>query len=185
MSDLRAKLAERQKSNPSNEPSKLKDGSQRIPMSVPRQRLAVPEISGYHTHWMRGTPDRIAQARQAGYEFVDQDEVGLANFGLADGGEATVGTDMGSRVSVIAGGGDTDHGQATRLYLMKIREEWWMEDQEALERRSESLAQALRGEKAMDGNPHAGRSQYNERVIGRPENRNILQPRIRQRAESE
>jgi hypothetical protein len=154
-------------------------------MSVPRQRLEVPEIPGYHTHWMRGTPDRIAQAHKAGYEYVDQQEVSLANFGVADAGEESLGTDMGSRVSVIAGGGDTDSGQATRLYLMKIREEWWIEDQEGLERRSEALAQTLRGEKAMDGNPYAGQSKYNDHVIGNSSNRNILQPRIRQRAESE
>ena len=57
---------------------------QRIPMSLPMQKLAVPELEGYHLHWMLGTTTRINQALRAGYEFVDPSEVDVVNTGLAD-----------------------------------------------------------------------------------------------------
>lgn len=114
-----------------------------VPMTVPVQRLEVQEIPGYVLYWMRGTPDRIAQAQRAGYDFVSEDEVTLNNRDL--GGDATVSgsTDMGSRVSVIAGGMGDD-GQPVRLILMKIKKEHWDIGQKVLADRSEKTAAAFR-----------------------------------------
>lgn len=104
----------------------------RIPFTGPDLKLAVPEISGYHLHWFLGSPARIQRAIQAGYEFVDQSEVQVNNHLLGGNPLDSGSTDLGTRVSIVAGGEDigTD-GQATRLYLMKIKEEWWKEDQAA------------------------------------------------------
>ncbi len=124
-------MAQRQ-ANPadeSNEPTVQE--RRRVPFSVPTPRLAVPEIPGYHLHWFIGTPGRIDRALQAGYEFVEQTEVRVNNHLLGSETAEQGSTDMGTRVSIAAGGEIELGGQAARLYLMKIKEEWWQEDQKA------------------------------------------------------
>lgn len=148
MSTLEERAAEAkakmQGSNPSAEGGKKPVAErQRIPLTLPVQKFAVPEIPGYHLHWFRGTPERLAQAERAGYEFVNEDEVDINSVQL--GGDATKGgnTDLGTRVSVVAGGGDTEGGQPTRMYLMKQKMEWYVEDQKLLENRNDGVAEAL------------------------------------------
>ncbi len=131
--------------NPAEPAPKRLERADRIPMSVPHQRLAVPEIPGYHLHWMLGTGERIAQARRAGYEFVTPEEVQLHTSGLADSPNTNGSTDMGSQVSVIAGGRHSEGGQPVRLILMKLPLQFWDEDQKTLEKRSDDLVAALRG----------------------------------------
>lgn len=119
----------------------------RIPMSLPMLKLEVPEIPGYHLHWIRGTQDRVQQAQNAGYEFVDQAEVATQLVSI--GGDATKSgnTDMGTRVSTLAspyGEGEVDGtGQPLRLFLMKQKEEYYKEDQLILQRRNDSVADTL------------------------------------------
>lgn len=116
----------------------------RIPMNVPTQKLEVPEIPGYRLYWFRGEPSRLLRAEQAGYEYVDRGEIELNSVGLADSA-ADGNSDMGSRVSVAAGDMVGEDRQPLRLVLMKIREEWAIENDEILEDRNESIAAALRG----------------------------------------
>jgi len=120
--------------------------SGRIPMSLPILKLAVPDIPGYHTHWMRGDAARIHQARKAGYEFVENDEVDMANMDLAGGDDVSGNTDLGTRVSISAGSEIGKDGQPERLILMKIRQEWWEADQAILGDKQEELAATMRGE---------------------------------------
>src|SRR5688572_16125817 len=76
-----------------------------IPMSAPVQRLKIPKKPGWHRHWIRGTADRVAQAQQAGYKFVNPEDVRVASKGLGGPIEESGNTDLGaSRVSVVAGG---------------------------------------------------------------------------------
>jgi len=121
----------------------------RIPMSVPRQKLEVPDIPGFHCHWMADRPGRVPQALQAGYEFVDMGEISVQNTGLADDISLDGNNDLGTRVSVIGGigmGGDVE-----KLYLMKIRQEWWDEDQAELRQKNDSIWQQIhRGEATSD-----------------------------------
>ena len=146
MTDLAAKHAElkqrMQGENPSVQPGKTVAEKKRIPMNLPMQKLQVPEIPGFHLHWMRGDAQRIQQAKNAGYDFVRPDEVDVTSISL--GGDATKNgnSDMGDRVSVVAGGVGDD-GQAIRLYLMKQPLEYYMEDLKIVEQRNESVAQAL------------------------------------------
>ena len=133
--------------NPSNAPEKRLPQRDRIPMSLPIQRLAVPDIPGYHCHWMRDEPQRIAQALRAGYDFVAPEEVDLNTFGIADGEESSGNQDLGSRVSYIAG--RNEQGGAQRLYLMKLPTEYWLQDQEAMGQRQEDIAAQLRGDKGF------------------------------------
>lgn len=121
--------------------------SGRIPMSVPTQKLAAPDIPGFHLHWFLGAPDNIHRALRAGYTFVEDHEVGLNNKDLAGGNQAMSGTDLGTRVSVVAGGTyDGSPNEAARLYLMKLPEELWKLDQEALSKRNKAIAAAIRGD---------------------------------------
>lgn len=104
----------------------------RIPFDGPTLKLAAPEIPGYVLYWFLDSPGRIERALQAGYEYVDESEVQVNNRTLGSGVLENGSADMGTRVSVIAGGRDVDsRGNATKHYLMKIKEEWWREDQEA------------------------------------------------------
>lgn len=133
------------KLNPATLPGKTAAERKRIPMSVPVQRLEAPEIAGYHLHWFTGSSERLQRALDGGYEFVDEREMKINNVAL--GGESTRSgnTDMGSRVSVVSGQEVGKDGQPTRLILMKIKQEWFEEDQKLVEERNEKVAASLRG----------------------------------------
>lgn len=103
------------KINPSQDRGELDLPAGYKPMSVGMRRLEVPDRDGWHRHWFRGNPGNIAKAKQAGYQFVDPDDVSLNDFDLAGNGEST-GTDLGTRVSVSSGDG------SERLYLMECPE---------------------------------------------------------------
>lgn len=144
--DLAGKAAEARvqmdRSNPSVEGGKKSvEERKRIPMTLPMLKLEVPDIPGYHLHWMRGTTQRLMQADRAGYEFVHPDEVDLNSVG--PGGDATHSgnTDMGARVSIVGGAGE--QGEAVRLYLMKQKMEYYLEDQKILQGRNDSIADTL------------------------------------------
>lgn len=135
-----------EKQNPTVAPGKTLAERQRIPLSVPMRKLEVPEIPGYYTKWFRGTPQRLAQAERAGFEYVHPDEVALNNVSL--GGDATKAgnTDMGSRVSVIEGSEVDGSGQAVRMYLMKQRMEYKIEDDAINQARNDEIARTLTGQ---------------------------------------
>jgi hypothetical protein len=81
----------------------------------------------------------------AGYEWVHPSEVAINDRGLGtDGTDGN--TDLGERVSVIAGGDVGADLQPQRLYLMKLKQELWLADQKALEgegSRLENVRQSL------------------------------------------
>ena len=130
------------KVNPANEKPKLPPGYR--PMSVGQRRLEVPPIEGFHLHWFRGNPSNLNRAKQAGYEFVEPDEVSLNDFDLA-GGEEQTGTDLGTRVSVISGDDVGHNGQPGRLYLMKCPQHLYEHAQGLLAKVVDDTADALRG----------------------------------------
>lgn len=128
--------------NPSNAAPKRVTEATRVPMSVPSLRLEVPEIPGYHLHWIL---DRnIPRAHRAGYSFVEPGEVETNNFDLAGDSAKDGNTDMGSKISTLAGGVSEETRQSQRLYLMKLPEEWWQKDQAARDEVNEGVAKQLR-----------------------------------------
>lgn len=137
--------------NPAERPGRSSAERQRVPMSVPLLRLQVPEIPGWHLHWFRGTPERIARALQGGYEYVTPEEVELNNLDIGGASAANGNADMGSRVSVISGEEVGRDSQPISMILMKIREELWREDQDALGERQEQIAEVIRGGKVGAG----------------------------------
>jgi hypothetical protein len=124
-----------------------------IPMSMPKERLSVPDRPGWHRHWFRGSPDRLARAQEAYYQFVDPATIHTANFDVAGDGSQAGNTDMGTRYSVVAGDDLDNSGQPSRLYLMECRQELFELSQKLLADRNESIATALRGGQigAMEG----------------------------------
>ena len=128
--------------NPANIQSLSVTDETRIPMSLPQLMLQVPDIEGYVLFWFADRPGRISRAVAAGYEFVQPEEVRINNFGLASDLTQTGNTDMGTRVSVH--GGVSEQGGAERLYLMKIRQEWYDKDMQLREEASDRQVQALR-----------------------------------------
>ena len=134
-----------EKLNPSNPQQKSAAERKRIPMSTPVQKLEVPDMPGYHLHWFNGTADRIQRAIDGGYEFVDPRDVKINSVNLGGDSVISGNTDMGSRVSVVGGSELGKDGQPVRLVLMRIKQEWWEEDQRTVEARNEQVAAALRG----------------------------------------
>ena len=115
----------------------------RRPLTLPSLTLEVPEIPGYYLYWFLG--HQVDRAQEAGYEFVDPDEVTLNNKRVGDDVETSGSSDMGTRVSVAAGGLIKGTAEPQRMYLMKLRQEWRDRDLADLEKRNESIAAALRG----------------------------------------
>jgi hypothetical protein len=119
----------------------------RIPMSVPLRRLEVPEIDGYHCHWIKES--NIPRALQAFYEFVNDHEVPINQRGIATDTEMSGSTDLGSRVSISAGIGADNRPE--RLYLMKLALQYWDEDRQKIdERNAQKLQGIFRGEVILD-----------------------------------
>ena len=131
--------------NPANKDANTASERKRIPMGVPVQKLEAPDMPGYHLHWFNGTADRLQRALDGGYVFVDEREMKINPVGLGSDTTRSGNTDMGSRVSVVAGSDIGHDGQPVRLVLMKIRQEWYEEDAKIVEQRNDRVATALRG----------------------------------------
>lgn len=116
----------------------------RIPMGNAEQQLAVPEIPGYVTYWFLDRPGRIQKARLAGWEHVKDGEVVLNNRTIGGEIASSGNTDLGAQVSVFGGVVD-DQGHTARLYLMKIRKEWYDKDMASRQKVNDRIAQQLLG----------------------------------------
>ena len=159
--------------SPSNGASRVTDRT-RIPMSTGQQKLSVPEIPGYHLHWMRGEPERIQQAMAAGYTFVEADETNQVNLSLGGDAKKSGNTDLGTRISALAGSELGNDGQPLRLYLMKLPEEWHQEDLKAQEDKSNHIRRALMSGKIGAEND-TNSSDTNSRYV--KEASNMFQPK--------
>lgn len=171
---LGGKAAEMAKTNPADAPTRSSRAGKRIPMSVPTLKLQVPEIPGYNTRWIRGTVGRLDQALKGGYEYVGRGELEVNQVGLANDSSSDGNTDLGDRVS-IASGEEAEGGQTVRLFLMKIKQEFWDEDAAALAEQQEAIAKAIRGEGLRpEGQDHSHRY-----VPTRSTNSTIFHPKRR------
>jgi len=134
-----------QELNPASRLAATAAERKRVPMSVPVQKLEVADIPGYHLHWFLGTAERLTRAIDAGYEYVDERESLVNNVSLGGDSALSGSTDMGSRVSIVAGQEVGKDGQPVRLILMKIRQDWWEDDQKLIEARNTQVRDALMG----------------------------------------
>ncbi len=131
-----------QTSIPANAPARRVTESNRVPMSLPTAKLAVPEVPGYFLYWHLGK--NVPAAMRAGYAFVDSDELTIEQKGVANAADESGSSDMGTRISVLAGGTTEDGLQSERLYLMKLPSEWRAQDEAKMGEVNEGIAVALR-----------------------------------------
>jgi len=138
----------------SPEPTKKERTRNRGAFNGTQGKLQVgKQIPGYHLHVFNDTPGRIQAATDAGYEFVDPEEVG----GVASN-VVSRNTDIGDKVRFLVG--STADGEPQYAYLMKIRQEWWDEDQAELQKRNDKTDAAIRGGK-MTGDKMSTEGFYN------------------------
>jgi hypothetical protein len=96
------------------------------------------QIEGYHTHIFNDSPGRIAFAQDVGYEFVSPDEIGGVSINVVSRN-----TDVGDKVRFLVGTAET--GEALYAYLMKIRQEFYEEDQNEAQAKIDLVDEAIRG----------------------------------------
>lgn len=98
-----------------------KGRSKRVPLGTPRSKLAVEgKDPNYAYRWVNDQGGRIQQAEQADYEFVGAGEVTV-------GSGVDRNSEVGDRVSQIVG--TKEDGSPMRAYLMRIKREFYEEDQ--------------------------------------------------------
>ena len=124
----------------------------RIPMSVPRRKMAVPDIPGYHSHWF--LEENVPVAKQGGYDFVKIDEVPVNQFGVATDTSISGSADLGTNICIV-GNRYGANGKPVMQYLMKIKEDWWREDQRLLEERNLVTLRAIFKEEKIAGSDQA------------------------------
>lgn len=101
------------------------------------------QIEGYHLYIFNDTPGRISSALDNGYEFVSPNEVGGVGENVVSRN-----TDLGDKVRLLVGQAD---GAPLYAYLMKIRQEWWDEDQLALQNKNNATDAAIKSGQNVKG----------------------------------
>lgn len=123
------------------------------------KKLSVTtEIPGYQLRWFNDQDGRVeAAVGRAWWDFVTQDEIALQ-----DGNKVLDrNSDVGTRVRAIVG--TLDNGDPLYAYLLKIKKEWFEEDQQS----SAKLIRA--GEKEMLKNGGLNTDRIAEKYL--PDNR--------------
>ena len=100
------------------------------------------QIEGYHLHIFNDSPGRIASAQSGGYEFVSPDEVGGTRENVVSRN-----TDVGDKVRFLVGRSE-DGKEPQYAYLMKVKQEWYEEDQQAVQAKVNATDDAIRNGKA-------------------------------------
>lgn len=117
-----------------NRPDRSK--STRVPLGN-RARLSFNNLEeGYVYRVINDVDDRIKRAEAAGYEFVES-ESSLGETRVADASK------MGAKVSKPVGGGMTG-------YLMRIKKDWYDEDQKAKQARIDDTESAMKPDKKQN-----------------------------------
>ena len=85
----------------------------------------LTELPGHVLRWFNDTPGRIDTAvGRAGWEFVQQNEIALADTNRV----IDRNSDIGNKVRAIVG--TTDQNEPLYAYLLKIKKEWFEEDRD-------------------------------------------------------
>jgi len=109
-------------------------------------KLSVKQqIPGYHLYIFTDTGSRIQEAQDSGYEFVAPAEVG----GVSENVVSRNG-DLGERIRYLVN--PRAEGTEQYGYLMKIRQEWYEEDQADLQAKNNRIDAAIRKGKVTGEN---------------------------------
>ena len=108
------------------------------------------KIDGFHLHIFNDSPGRIQTALDGGYVFVTPEEIGGVKENVVSRN-----TDLGDKVRFLVG--RVDSGEALYAYLMKIKQEWYEEDQMTMQDKNNLVDEAIRnGSNPKDGNTFEG-----------------------------
>lgn len=118
----------------------------RVPLGVPRTKLAVPKRAGYERRWVNDDDKgRLQAAQEGGYTFVTDPNLKVGEDG---GGDKT-----DSRVSRIVG--RAEGGKPLRAFLMEIPSELYQQDQASKQAALDEMDRAIRkGRLRSDGEEH-------------------------------
>lgn len=145
---LALKVEERK--TPSEGTSVASDGATRRRRNVfngTEAKLGVrQQIEGYHLHIFTDSGSRIHEALDNGYEFVRPDEIG----GVSENVVSRNG-DLGDRIRYLVN--PRAEGTEQYGYLMKQRQEWYEEDQRALQTKNSQVDAAIKRGKITGDNP--------------------------------
>lgn len=108
----------------------------RVPMNTPRRKLEVRAIPGFRLYWHRQSD--VERAIEAGYIFVDKAEVSLNSRAIGSASGLGGNTALGSEVSIVGSAGTGE-----RLVLMKIPEQYYLEDKRSLFQEHASRMRAI------------------------------------------
>ena len=104
------------------------------------------QIPGYHLHVFTDAGSRIQEAMDSGYEFVTPTEVG----GVSENVVSRNG-DLGERIRYLVN--PRAEGTEQYGYLMKIRQEWYEQDQAELQAKNNRIDESIRSGKVTGNNP--------------------------------
>lgn len=108
----------------------------RVPFGGHRRRLEVHNKDpNYVYYWFNDSQDRIARALGAGYEFVNKKDLGK-DVGDKDVNNGT--SSLDTRVSKKV-------GEDLTVYLMRIKREYWEQDQAAKQKEADLIDHAIQG----------------------------------------
>lgn len=113
-------------------------GSLRTKLQLSDEDRKAFEKAGYVCRWFNDQDGRIARAEAAGWEFVTQDEATSIGQGALHQGN----TDLNSKVSKVVSRGKEN---VVSAILMKIKKQFYKEDQMAKEDINRRVDDALRG----------------------------------------
>jgi len=125
----------------------------RTSFGAPKLSMAVTvEVPGYHLCWMNDD-GMVEKALDSGYEFVTKGQTEIEN------GVSPSNVDMNDKIKMKVG--TFDSGAPLFGYLMKIKNEWFEEDQEAILLENRKIEDAIaggniNGSLGQDGKYNAG-----------------------------
>ena len=103
------------------------------------------DLPDYELRIFNDTPGRIETALSGGWEFVSPSEVHNIKTNVVSRN-----TDVGDKIRFLTNPSAKEGEQYG--YLMKIRKEWWLEDQRALQNKNSAIDDAIRnGRNPKDG----------------------------------
>lgn len=110
----------------------------RTPVSQRNILTVKGKDPNYEYRIVNDVEDRVTQFTDAGYEFVQDEAVEVGDKRVSSG------TNMGSVKQMSVGGG-------TKAYVMRIKKEWYEEDQRAKLKQVDLQESSIK-QKALDGN---------------------------------
>lgn len=123
---------------------KKAERKKRVPLGVPRQRLAVKGRQGYKRRWINDRDDRIRRAQEGGYSLVERDKGDYIDPDTSNRNDS-----LANSVSKVV---DSD---GTKAYLMEIPVAYYNADQKEKQKQIDKTEDALRHGADAHGKPGA------------------------------